>query len=274
MSLSGVERLVLVSDPHGCAEELSELLDRRVKYVPGRDLVVLCGDVVNKGPFSIDTLTFAQRRGLSAVCGNHDQAAIAQRRMRLSSQCESKASIRSVFNWTEEMSDTDASWLSNLPFTISFPELNLSVLHAGAVPDVPLEEQRLHDLLMLRDVIPPADEESDEPSSSSTNGSDFFNDESLALSGTRFVPCEHPKPERSGVPWASRWSGGPFLIAGHDARRKLQLYPNAMVIDTGVCYGNELTAVVVDPSYGIGECGEGTERHVVNAKREWVPPGA
>jgi len=49
-----------------------------------------------------------------------------------------------------------------------------------------------------------------------------------------------------GEPWASQWQGAEHIFFGHDARRKLQLYPKATGLDTGCLYGFELTGVYMD----------------------------
>ena len=58
---------------------------------------------------------------------------------------------------------------------------------------------------------------------------------------------------RSGVPWATQWSREPtalptkgmHVIFGHDAKRGLQAHAHATGLDTGACYGKQLTALVL-----------------------------
>ena len=49
-------RLIIIGDVHGCAVELAKLL-RGVKYDRGRDKLVFVGDLVNKGPHSLQVHT-------------------------------------------------------------------------------------------------------------------------------------------------------------------------------------------------------------------------
>lgn len=48
----GYERVILVGDVHGCLEELQQLL-MKCEATPERDLIILVGDLVNKGPNSV-----------------------------------------------------------------------------------------------------------------------------------------------------------------------------------------------------------------------------
>ena len=69
-------RLILVGDVHGCCDEL-ELLLAKAGWERGRDRVVLLGDLVNKGPKSVEVVRLARRENFLAVRGNHDEAAVA-----------------------------------------------------------------------------------------------------------------------------------------------------------------------------------------------------
>lgn len=49
----GEGRIIVMGDVHGCLDELKDLLDE-VSYDKDNDTVILVGDLVDKGPYSLE----------------------------------------------------------------------------------------------------------------------------------------------------------------------------------------------------------------------------
>lgn len=208
-------RTILVGDVHGCGDELGDLLDK-VGYAQGSDTLALVGDLVARGPDSGLAVRRARTAGALAVRGNHDEKVLvwwraAQAHGAGVADRKIKLSDRHRLA-VQQMEPEDFRWLAGLPLWRRFERHGVLVVHAGVDPRTPLEQQDPAMLMNIRSVD------------------------------------EHQRPTRTldGAPWARMWAGPEHVVFGHDARRGLQLEPFATGLDSGCCYGRELTALVLD----------------------------
>ena len=159
------ERLLVVGDVHGCLEELEMIVSKARDELPAdaamQMRVVLVGDLVNKGPYSAEVVKHARRQQWQCVMGNHDLAAIKQFH-NVAHDAEPQAQAQAQggrYAWLSKLSPHDRQWLLDLPYTLSIPQLNAVVVHAGLVPLRPLQEQNQDDMVLMRNVsrIPAAE---------------------------------------------------------------------------------------------------------------------
>lgn len=69
-------RLIVIGDVHGCLDEVKELLDACAYNSKEGDRVLFVGDLVNKGPLSLETVQYARLNNVLSIRGNHDDFAL------------------------------------------------------------------------------------------------------------------------------------------------------------------------------------------------------
>jgi hypothetical protein len=203
-----MSRSIFIGDVHGCATELDELLSL---VGPGAgDAVYFVGDLVARGPDSARVLGLFREARAKGVLGNHEARLLEVRRARLASE-EAPRLGATHESLLATLSEPDWALLGALPLYLDVPEHAALVVHAGVVPGAPLRDQDAWTLTHIRSL-----------------------DEKGAASS-------HPGAES----WAASYRGRPHILFGHDARRGLQLHPDATGLDTACVYGGSLTALVV-----------------------------
>eukprot|EP00322_Chrysochromulina_rotalis_P002351 CAMPEP_0115828262 /NCGR_PEP_ID=MMETSP0287-20121206/480_1 /TAXON_ID=412157 /ORGANISM="Chrysochromulina rotalis, Strain UIO044" /LENGTH=295 /DNA_ID=CAMNT_0003281467 /DNA_START=25 /DNA_END=912 /DNA_ORIENTATION=- len=215
-------RTILVGDLHGCLDELEALL-RECAHDPCTDRVVLTGDLVNKGPKSAECVREARIRGYFAVRGNHDDAALFAWERRERERLEGGIpSSDHKYAYTDSFDSADVAFLRELPYTLRLDGQGMLVVHAGLVPGVSLAEQHPAYLYTMRNLV------------------------------KRSGSWEARVQPNEGVPWATEWIPDEealpnvrHVVFGHDAKRGLQQAEHATGLDTGCCYGKQLTALLL-----------------------------
>ena len=126
-----------IGDVQGCYPELRALL-RECGFDARRDRVWFAGDLVNRGPRSLEVLRFISDLGDRAqiVLGNHDLHLVAShhgvRRLR----------ARDTFQDVLDAADGEAlvDWLRGRPMVHRDPELRFVMAHAGIPPAWTVDE--------------------------------------------------------------------------------------------------------------------------------------
>lgn len=63
-------RTLIIGDVHGCIDELRDLLTE-LQYRPGADRLYFIGDLINKGPSSLEVFRYFQSLDAVSILGNH-----------------------------------------------------------------------------------------------------------------------------------------------------------------------------------------------------------
>lgn len=123
--------LYAIGDVQGCYASLQALLGK-IRFDPSRDRLWFTGDLVNRGPQSLEVLRFVARLGERAVAvlGNHDLhlLAVAAGAGTLYPQ-DTLSDILSAPDRAELL-----AWLSTRPLLHHDPALGCTLVHAGLAP--------------------------------------------------------------------------------------------------------------------------------------------
>lgn len=120
-----------IGDVQGCYTALQALL-RRIRFDPGRDRLWFTGDLVNRGPQSLEVLRFVHGLGERAICvlGNHDLHLLAV------AAGAAKIKKHDTLDGILEAPDRQPllRWLCSRPLLHHDAHLGFTLLHAGLLP--------------------------------------------------------------------------------------------------------------------------------------------
>lgn len=120
-----------IGDLQGCCDEF-ELLLERLRFDPARDRLWLVGDLVNRGPRSLDVLRKVQALGPAAVTvlGNHDLHLLAL------AAVQHRPKRQDTLDEILAAPDRDEllHWLSHRPMLHHDTRLGYTMIHAGLPP--------------------------------------------------------------------------------------------------------------------------------------------
>lgn len=251
-----------IGDVHGCFETLQRLL-RRIAFDSGQDRLWLVGDLVNRGPRSLEVLRWAVEQGerIVVVLGNHDLHLLA----RAAGVAEAKK--RDTLDPVLAAPDRDdlLAWLRTRPLAHRMGETLL--VHAGLFPDwSPAQaealaretEERLRGGASAK-LLATVNEKRAERWKNGLTGLErarvalagfaklrTIDPQGRTCSGFSGPPEEAPPGCR---PWFSipgRASAGATVVFGHWAALGLRVGSGIAALDTGCAWGRQLTALRLD----------------------------
>jgi len=122
-----------IGDLQGCFDATSRLLDR-LRFEPGRDTLWLCGDLVNRGGQSLETLRLVHSLRTDVVCvlGNHDLSLLAIAERTPDEQRKVNPDLQRVL--FAEDRDVLLDWLRARPLLHVDRALGWAMVHAGLAP--------------------------------------------------------------------------------------------------------------------------------------------
>jgi bis(5'-nucleosyl)-tetraphosphatase (symmetrical) len=252
----------VIGDLQGCYSVLQRLLEQ-LRFDPGQDRLWFTGDLVNRGPESLQALRFVKSLGPAAlsVLGNHDLHLLAVANGGRAGRRDTLQPILAAAD-REELLD----WLRRLPLLHESADGSVALLHAGLPPQWDLPQARACAREAEGALAGPgcgellADMYGDEPRTwrDSLGGVDRLR--FIINCYTRLRYCDRdgrmdftakgaPGSQAPGLlPWFSaprRRSAGTTLLFGHWSTLGRVHWPDQDVygLDTGAVWGGRLTAL-------------------------------
>ncbi|MDH5301750.1 MAG: symmetrical bis(5'-nucleosyl)-tetraphosphatase [Gammaproteobacteria bacterium] len=253
-----------IGDVQGCFASLQQLLEK-IRFDPTADQLWFTGDLVNRGPQSLEVLRLVKSFGDSAitVLGNHD--------LHLLAVSEGFSTLKPLDTLDDILRAADRDellyWLRHRPLLHHSVEHNKTLVHAGLPPiwdlttaqqcasevEQALRGEQYHDF--LRHMY------GNEPSLWQTDltGLERLRYITNALTRMRYCDADGrlelkskmaPGKQPAGlIPWyevTQRRNQNLNIVFGHWSTHGEHFIPGIYALDTGCLWGGSLTALRVD----------------------------
>lgn len=262
--MNGDNRLMeyLIGDVQGCCSAL-QLLLQRIGFSASRDRIYVLGDLVNRGPRSLDTLRLLRDLGSSATCllGNHDLHLLAVAHgLRKPHRSDTMGEIlaapdrNELLDWLcrHRLACFEQGWLMVHAGVVPQWDLN-TTLRLAAEVERQLQGEQLHAFLQVM--------YGNEPTQWREDLAGFERMRFIVNVFTRIRFCDpdgHLDMASKGdadtappgfAPWfevPGRHTAGVPIAFGHWSTLGLINRPDLLALDTGCVWGGQLTAVRID----------------------------
>lgn len=197
-------KTLIIGDIHGCYEEL-QLLLKKASYEKG-DRLIFLGDLINKGPFSVETLNFVRKGKHECILGNHELGFLKA----LEDEQWRRPRFYELLEQLGQEREEIITWLKALPLYIE--EENFICIHGGLEPGLDLHQQRAEVATRIR--------------TWGGNSLDMDNE--------------------NDPPWFDFYQGKKMVFFGHWAMKGYVKRANCIGLDTGCVWGGKLSAYHVE----------------------------
>jgi len=122
-----------IGDVQGCYPELQRLLEK-LRFDPARDQLWFCGDLVNRGGQSLETLRLIHdlRDSCIVTLGNHDLSLLAIAQRKPEAQARVNPELREVL--FADDAPVLFEWLRSQKLMHHDEQLDWAMVHAGLAP--------------------------------------------------------------------------------------------------------------------------------------------
>ncbi|MFT5657388.1 MAG: bis(5'-nucleosyl)-tetraphosphatase (symmetrical) [Gammaproteobacteria bacterium] len=254
-----------IGDVQGCYSQLLRLLEE-INFDTANDCLWFCGDLVNRGPESLQTLRFIRSLGDKAisVLGNHD--------LHLLALYHSGQRVDETDTLAQVLTSTDCDelmgWLQSRPIAHYDASLDFMLVHAGVHPSWDLNQVLAHSSELER-TLRGAESQlffekmyGDKPDlwSADLSGIERLRCITNIFTRMRFLGPDYQinldakgAPDQHGesnlTPWYAlpgRLGSNTSVVFGHWATLAVGAYGRHYAIDGGCIWGGRFTALQLD----------------------------
>lgn len=252
-----------IGDLQGCYSALQQLLEK-IHFDPASDTLWFAGDLVNRGPESLQSLRFVKSLGDRAitVLGNHDLhlLAIAEEHKSTNDQ-----GLKDILNAGD--SEELLYWLRQQPLLHHDPVLGYTLVHAGIYPHWDLYQAQTHAREL--EAVLQGEQYRDFIFNMYGNQPDKWQDELTGFDRLRFICNSFTRMRycneegvldfsNNGAPGTAPENMAPWfaietrktkqdqIVFGHWSTLGLVKKENIFALDTGCVWGGKLTALALE----------------------------
>jgi bis(5'-nucleosyl)-tetraphosphatase (symmetrical) len=248
-----------IGDVQGCYDELQHLL-KIINYKPDHDQLWFAGDLVNRGPKSLETLRFVKQHASVTVLGNHDLHLLAgatDKKYR-----RRKDSLDDIFDAPD--CDKLLHWLRQQPLLHTDKTSGYTMVHAGIPPQ--WDVQQAQGLALEVETMLRGDSYTTFFEHMYGNQPDIWSDDLAGWDRLRFITncftrlryCSeegHLALDEKGPPGSQGYGLQPWFTWQHRNSREAKILfghwstlgaydgDNVHALDTGCLWGGKLTAL-------------------------------
>jgi bis(5'-nucleosyl)-tetraphosphatase (symmetrical) len=209
-------RVIVYGDIHGCLDELKALRDKVMATKD--DIEISVGDLLNKGPHSLETLRYIKNNNILSVIGNNEDKLL---KFYNKYKKNGKSALSKLRDFEKEIilniTKDDIDFLESLPYYIKISDL--TVVHAGIKRGLKLSKK-------------------------------MSQEDKKSLTSIRFYNKNYEMIPYSNFDdrykfWSEVYDGSEgFVVYGHQAERYIRVDKFALGLDTSCVYGGALSAAV------------------------------
>lgn len=231
-------RIAVIGDIHGCIDELTELYGKLEHE--SLDAIWTTGDLVDRGPDSGAVIDFCRSKGIGATMGNHEHTTLSKwKAFQRGQRFKNPDKMRTL----AQLNDERVKWMEELPLLHCIDALNLVLVHGGLWP-IPIYAQPLN-VIRAQMIRQPS-----HIKSACIGRSKWWGNDAQKMGYT-----EADIYKRGWRRWYEIYDLPHDVVYGHSVfawpyeHRAFTHAGRTLGIDTGSCFGGNLTAAIIGPNW-------------------------